>query len=60
VAGIGHAAANTIFDIIVGIDMIMVHVIIYIAVIALIVIDKMWRKLPTEHPAVYSPSSKGA
>jgi len=57
VAGIGHAAANTIFDIITGIDMIMVHVVIYFAALGLIIIDKMWRKLPANHPAVYSKAS---
>ena len=42
VVGIGHAAANTIFDTMAGIDSQVFTVIIYCAALTVILIDKMW------------------
>ncbi|MDY0019549.1 MAG: CPBP family intramembrane glutamic endopeptidase, partial [Anaerolineae bacterium] len=57
VAGISHAAANTALAFFPGVDFPMVCVIMAVAALALIIADRMWEKLPADHPAVYKAPS---
>lgn len=54
VASIGHAAANTVGGVLGNIDPLGFYLVMYGGVALVILIDKMWRKLPAEHPAVFS------
>jgi membrane protease YdiL (CAAX protease family) len=54
VAGIAHAATNTAFAFM-GLQTSLPWV---VAALALILIDRMWKKLPYGHPAVYQPPEK--
>ncbi len=51
VAGIAHAATNTTFAFL-GLQTTLVW---WVAAAILVLADRMWKKLPAEHPAVYSP-----
>ena len=53
VAGITHAAANTVMAFIPLQDMRGVYIIWIVAALAMILVDRMWKKLPSDHPAVY-------
>ncbi len=53
VAGIAHAGANTTFAFIPDIDWPVHTVTMYVAVLVIIFSDRMWKKLPSNHPAVY-------
>ncbi len=58
VAGIAHAAANTTFFFLTTLDWQLYNLILYIVVIGLVLVDRMWKKLPSDHPAVYqAPAS---
>jgi membrane protease YdiL (CAAX protease family) len=58
VAGITHAAANTVMAFIPLQDMRGVYTIWIAAALVMILVDRMWKKLPSGHPAVYrSPES---
>ena len=59
VAGITHAAANTIMALIVNPDIKAFAITLYAFVIIIIFVDRMWRKLPEGHPAVYKKMSIG-
>jgi membrane protease YdiL (CAAX protease family) len=54
VAGITHAATNTAQAFIHLRDFRSLYVTFVIAVLVLILIDRMWKKLPSDHPAVYT------
>jgi membrane protease YdiL (CAAX protease family) len=54
VAGITHAATNTAQAFIHLRDFRSLYVTFFIAVLVLILIDRMWKKLPSNHPAVYT------
>jgi membrane protease YdiL (CAAX protease family) len=53
VAGIAHAAANTAFAIMPNSDWRALTIINFITALVLILVDHMWKKLPSDHPAVY-------
>lgn len=53
VAGIAHAAANTAFAFLVIRDWRIFDGTAAVAALVLILADRMWKKLPTDNPAVY-------
>jgi uncharacterized protein len=53
VAGVTHAAANTVQAFIPMPDGRVLLSICLVTALALMVIDQMWKKLPADHPAVY-------
>jgi uncharacterized protein len=53
VAGIAHAAANTAFAFFPNLDWAIFNWTAAVAALALILVDRMWKKLPPDHPAVY-------
>jgi uncharacterized protein len=53
VAGIAHAAANTAFAFFPNLDGEIFNWTAAVAALALILVDRMWKKLPADHPAVY-------
>ena len=60
VAGVYHAAANTTFAFFPQLDYPVFSVILGIFVIAIILVDRMWKKLPPDHPAIYrTPTMDG-
>jgi len=52
VAGIAHAAANTA-DGFFNLDSTVLPLTLAFVALVLIVVDRMWKKLPSDHPAVY-------
>jgi membrane protease YdiL (CAAX protease family) len=56
VAGIAHAATNTAFAFI----SLQTHLTWVVAAIVLILADRMWKKLPADHPAVYVSREQAA
>jgi hypothetical protein len=52
VAGIAHAAANTA-DGFLNLDSTVFPLTLAFVALLLIVVDRMWKKLPSDHPAVY-------
>jgi membrane protease YdiL (CAAX protease family) len=60
VAGIAHAAANTAFAFLPGVDWFVLAAVNYVAVLVLVVVHRMWKRLPPDHPAVYqAPALEG-
>jgi uncharacterized protein len=58
VAGVAHAAVNTVQAFIPIRDVWALYLTVLIAVIVLVLVDRMWKKMPPNHPAVYrSPDS---
>jgi len=55
VAGITHAAANTGFAFMPRIDLPIFLATVAVAALVLILTDRMWKNLPSGHPAVYAP-----
>lgn len=53
VAGIAHAAANTAFAFFTNLDWAIYNWTAAVAALVLILVDRMWKKLPSDHPAVY-------
>jgi membrane protease YdiL (CAAX protease family) len=53
VAGIAHATANTLFAFLPNLDWMVFTSTVGASVLVMIVVDKMWKKLPSDHPAVY-------
>jgi len=59
VAGVTHAAANTVFAYIPRVDWPVHTTMMYAFALVLILIDRMWKKLPLDHPAVVqAPGAK--
>ena len=54
VAGIAHAAVNTAFDFIAIQDRQLLYLIWLVIALVIIMADRMWKKLPSDHPAVYT------
>ncbi len=54
VAGFAHAAANTAFAFLPGVDWFVLAAVNFVAVFVVVMIDRMWKKLPSDHPAVHS------
>ncbi len=60
VAGFTHAAANTVQAFIPIQHLQSLYPTLFVAVLGLILVDQMWKKLPLDHPAVYrSPQLAG-
>ena len=57
VAGFAHAATNTAQAFIPFRDIRSLYPTLFIAVLVLILADRMWKKLPTDHPAVYQKTA---
>ena len=53
VAGLIHAAANTAFYFVPNLSWQIYDGVMLGFVLVLILVDRMWRKLPADHPAVY-------
>lgn len=56
VTGITHAAANTGNAVFSNMDPLIFILVLAVAALVLIVADRMWKKLPSDHPAVYQES----
>ncbi len=54
VAGIAHASANTAFALLRNFDMTGLTLTFYAFVLVIILADRMWKKLPPDHPAVFA------
>ncbi len=52
-AGIAHAAANTVTAMFENLDSNVLALRVYVFVIVIVFADRIWRKLPMDHPAVY-------
>lgn len=53
VAGIAHAATNAVQAFVRLRDIWSLSLTFLVAVLVLILVDRMWKKLPPDHPAVY-------
>lgn len=53
VTGITHAAANTGNAVFSNMDPLILILVLAVAALVLILVDRMWKKLPSGHPAVY-------
>jgi membrane protease YdiL (CAAX protease family) len=53
VAGIAHAAGNATFAFFPNLDWTVYCWTVAVAALVMIVVDRMWKKLPADHPAVY-------
>jgi len=56
VAGVTHAAANTAFAFMPSLDWPIHTATMYAFALVVIVVDRMWKKLPTDHPAIHQTS----
>jgi len=52
VAGIAHAAANTAYAFFPNMDWKVFNWTVAVATLVMIIVDRMWKKLPPDHPAV--------
>jgi membrane protease YdiL (CAAX protease family) len=59
VAGIAHAAANTAYAFFPNLDWTVFNWTLAVAALVLILVDLMWKKLPSDHPAVYQEPMNG-
>jgi membrane protease YdiL (CAAX protease family) len=59
VAGIAHAAGNTAAAFIPVQNIQDLNLIMLVAALALILVDRMWKKLPSDHSAVYQERIQG-
>jgi len=60
VVGIAHAASNTVVDFLPNLDWDVFTTFMYAAALLMILVDRMWKKLPSGNSAVYSPTSLAA
>lgn len=60
VVGIAHAASNTVFDILPNLNWRVFTITMYAAALLMILVDRMWKKLPSGNSAVYSSTSIAA
>jgi len=51
-AGIAHASANTIVALIQPLDQNIMIIVFFVFTAAIVILDRMWKPLPEEHPAV--------
>ena len=57
VVGIAHAARNMVAMFLPNLDLQVLSISTYVVAVLMILVDRMWRKLPSENPAVYSSTS---
>ena len=60
IAGIAHASANTVVALLQPLKPDIMIIVFFVFVAAIVLIDKMWKRLPEEHPAVQKTFSTGA
>ena len=60
VAGIAHAASNTVFAFLPNLDWHTFNITVAVAAFMMVIVDRMWKKLPSENQAVYSSTSLAA
>ena len=53
VAGFTHAALNTAQAFLPFLDIRSLYPTMFIVILVLVLVDHMWKKLPTDHPVVY-------
>jgi hypothetical protein len=53
VTGITHAAANTGNAVFSNMDPLILILVLSVAALVMILVDRMWKKLPPDHPAVF-------
>lgn len=58
VAGVTHAAANTAFALFSNLDITTYSIIAGAVALGFILLNRMWKKLPPDHPAVYQPPTQ--
>lgn len=58
VAGVTHAAGNTVFTYMPNIDRSLHTALGYVFLMAIILIDQMWKKFPADSPATYRPKEQ--
>jgi membrane protease YdiL (CAAX protease family) len=58
VAGVVHASGNTVCAFLPDLDWLVFTVAAFAAAAVVVVVDRMWQRLPMEHPAVYVEPSK--
>ncbi len=58
VVGIAHAASNTVVDFLPNLNWSVFTMTMYAAAFLMVLVDRMWKKLPTDHPAVYPGRSE--
>jgi membrane protease YdiL (CAAX protease family) len=61
VAGITHAASNTVGKVLLmpQLDQLSIGLTSLVFAVALVMVDRMWKKLPADHPAVFGGSEDG-
>ena len=52
IAGIAHASANTVVALLQPMEQKIMITVFFVFVVAIVMIDQMWKRLPQEHPAV--------
>lgn len=52
IAGIAHASANTVVALLQPMEQKIMIIVFFVFVVAIVMIDQMWKRLPQEHPAV--------
>jgi len=52
IAGITHASANTVVALLQPLEQNIMIIVLFVFVTAIVMIDKMWKRLPEEHLAV--------
>lgn len=60
VVGIAHAARNTVAIFLPNLDFQVLSMTTYVVAVLMILVDRMWKKLPSENSAVYSSTSMTA
>lgn len=58
VAGIAHAATNTIQPFVPMGD--MFFLVLFVTTLVMVLVDRMWKRLPSDHPAVYRNPFRGS
>jgi len=58
VAGIAHATANTAFWLFPNLDWTVFNWTVAAVALVMILTDRMWKKLPSDHPAVYQSPAR--
>lgn len=53
VAGIAHAAGNTALAFLPNLPVLVFFIAVYALALVMVVSDRMWKRLPSDHPAVY-------
>lgn len=52
IAGIAHASANTVVKLLQPLEQNIMIIVFFVFVVAIVMMDQMWKRLPEDHPAV--------